>query len=233
MRLITWNSNMAFRKKYKSIMQYDPDIVIIQECENLEKIDFVEIKRPLIDSIWVGDNEFKGIGIFSFSNKISIADFYNPEFRYIIPFKVDDYYILAVWAMDDKENHENRYIAQVWLAINYYENILHKNRIIIIGDFNSNKIWDKKKRIANHSNVVKYLDKFKICSVYHRVNNEEQGKESLNTFFMHRNENKGYHIDYCFLSYELLDKIVSFEIGKYNDWKGLSDHCPIILDLDK
>lgn len=46
--------------------------------------------------------------------------------------------------MDNKENYEARYIAQVWLAINYYNDLLDKPSILI-GDFNSNKIWDKKR----------------------------------------------------------------------------------------
>jgi len=34
MKVVIWNCNMAFRKKYKVLLeQYDPDIILVQECE--------------------------------------------------------------------------------------------------------------------------------------------------------------------------------------------------------
>lgn len=44
---------------------------------------------------------------------------------------------------------------------------------------------------------------------------------------MHRKSEKPYHIDYMFAKKNIYDKIESFEIGKYEDWIGLSDHTPI------
>ena len=35
--VVSWNCNMAFRKKYEKILRYDPDIVVVQECENPPK----------------------------------------------------------------------------------------------------------------------------------------------------------------------------------------------------
>ena len=46
-----------------------------------------------------------------------------------------------------------------------------------------------------------------IYSVYHKHLNQEQGKESHPTFFLQRNKNKPYHIDYCFASADLYDKV--------------------------
>ncbi len=34
MKIITWNCNLAFMKKFESLIDKNADILIIQECEN-------------------------------------------------------------------------------------------------------------------------------------------------------------------------------------------------------
>ncbi len=47
---------------------------------------------------------------------------------------------------------------------------------------------------------------------------------------MYRNLEKFYHIDYAFLSDDLL-KNASLEIGLAKDWLALSDHMPLIVNI--
>ncbi len=47
---------MAYQKKAESILAYHPDLAIIQECEYFE---------DTTKNLWFGDNQRKGIGIFS------------------------------------------------------------------------------------------------------------------------------------------------------------------------
>jgi len=56
MRVITWNCNMAFRKKYKQILPYDPDLLIVSECEHPEKLNTKFYNNVL----WVGNNRTRG-----------------------------------------------------------------------------------------------------------------------------------------------------------------------------
>ena len=148
-----------------------------------------------------------------------------------MPFRVTGqgktFTFFAIWAMDNKEKRDARYIGQIWLSINHYADLLDDSTILV-GDFNSNKIWDKKKRVGNHSDVVNKLADKNIFSTYHKHFNEEQGKESQPTFFLQRNKNKPYHIDYCLASSNLIDKIENVEIGNYDQWIAHSDHLPLI-----
>jgi len=225
---------MAFRKKYEQILRIRPDLLIIQECENesklkscLESIEYNEI-------IWYGNNPNKGIGILSFNNiKIELGENHNPEFEYIIPLKLKTkkriINLFVVWAKDNKTEWMKRYIGQVWGAINYYSNYLDDDTILI-GDFNSNAIWDKKKRIANHSDVVKYLNDKKIISIYHEKNNCEHGMEKHPTFYLTKKREKEFHIDYCFASKNIIASNTKIEVGEFEDWIKLSDHMPIIIN---
>ena len=236
MRLITWNCQGAFRKKADLILKLEPDILIIQECEHPDKLNFdFHINKPT-NFYWHGDNLNKGIGVFSYSDyKFELMPAFNPEFRYVIPLRVtsktNSFLLLAIWAMNNKINREARYIGQIWLAINYYQKLLDHSSILI-GDFNSNKIWDYKGRAGNHTDVVDMLNKNNISSIYHTYFSQEQGKEKHPTFFLHKKTLKPYHIDYCFASIDLLNKVKNVEIGNYEDWTNYSDHSPLIISFD-
>ena len=234
MKIIEWNCQGAFRKKHENILSQKPDILIVPECESEEKLKFGKLTPKPNQFIWFGDSPNKGIGIFSYSDfKIETLTCYNPNFRYIIPIKVTkgkkSFLLFAIWAMDNKDSPETRYIGQIWLAINFYKKLLNLP-IVLSGDFNSNKIWDDKKRVGNHSDMVSLLKNHQIESIYHYLYNEEQGEESQNTFFMYRKEEKPYHIDYFFTSKHFFENSISLKIEKFSDWKNLSDHVPLILE---
>ena len=233
MKIITWNCQGAFRKKADFILLQQPDILVVQECEHPDKLLFSSKTQQPSSFYWHSDNKHKGIGIFSYSDyKFELMEIFNPEFRYVLPLRVTgngkNFTFFAIWAMDNKKNHKARYIGQVWLALNHYAKLLG-NSTLLIGDFNSNKIWDYKDRYGNHTDVVDLLSVKNIFSVYHKHMKQEQGKENQPTFFLQRNKNKPYHIDYCFASSDLIDKLESVEVGDFDQWKTHSDHSPLTM----
>lgn len=235
MRLITWNCQGAFRKKAEAILAYRPDILIVQETEHPDKFIFDSTIPKPNSYHWYGDSIHKGIGVYSYSDyKIELLPEFNPDFRYVLPFRVTGngytFTLFAIWAMSNKEYYEARYIGQIWHAINHYLDLLD-GPTILVGDFNSNKIWDSKKRVGNHSDVVRKLGETNINSIYHKYFNFEQGREEHPTFFLQRKQYKPYHIDYCFASTEISDRVKKIEVGTYEAWIGLSDHTPIIIDF--
>ena len=144
-----------------------------------------------------------------------------------------DFNLFLVWAYNPNDR-DGKYITQVWKAIIHYDEILTGKSTMFIGDFNSNTIWDyQKHRLSNHSSVVSQLESKGIFSTYHFYHKQNQGKEQHPTFYMYRHRDKPYHIDYCFVSEDLLKKLESVEIGEYDAWAKYSDHVPVIVTFDK
>ena len=235
MRIIEWNCQGAFRLKNKEVLDLRPDILIVPECEQEEKLQFGRLTPQPNDFLWYGDTGKKGIAIFSYSNyKFRLLKEFNSNFRYIVPLEVTDgtnsFLLFAIWAMDNKQNPLSRYIGQVWNAINHYQKSLQENSILI-GDFNSNQIWDEKERVGNHTDVVDFLKLHNIESLYHKQYKEEHGKESRKTFFMYRKVERPYHIDYVFASKEIIKNGFNLKLEASEKWIDKSDHVPIVLDI--
>jgi len=227
---------MAFRKKAGAILRNDPDILIVPECEHPDKLLFDPGAKNPSDMAWFGHNKNKGLGIFSYSGfRFRLLDSYDDQFKMIIPLAVSngnfDFILFAVWA-NNPNDRDGQYITQVWKALHHYESILSGRHVILTGDFNSNTIWDRPRREGNHTTVVKFLESKGIHSVYHRHFVQEQGKEEHPTYYLYRHKDKPYHLDYCFASQHIIDRLLSVEIGNH-DWCGYSDHVPVIVTFDE
>lgn len=235
MKILTWNCNMAFRKKYQSVINFDLDLAVIQECEHEEKIRSALEHNHYTDHIWYGKNKHKGIGIFAFNGAtLQLMPEFDPQFEYVLPIQYEKegkvICLFAIWAMPHLTQRAKDYVGQIWGALQHYSHLLSQD-CLLIGDFNSNAIWDKKKKMGNHSDVVKLLANHKITSLYHHLNQEEHGKESQPTLYLLKNRNKPYHLDYCFCSKRLISQDCQITVGHYDDWIKLSDHMPLLITL--
>jgi len=227
---------MCFRKKAEVILTYKPDILIVPECEHPNKLLLPDALKPNY-SLWFGQNQHKGLSILSYSDfRFTVLDVHNENLKMVVPIAVTggsfDFNLFAIWA-NNPTDRDGHYITQVWKAINHYDHLLQNRKTILIGDFNSNTIWDKPRREGNHSTVVDVLKKKGIHSLYHKYFKQLQGKEEHPTLYMYRHADKGYHIDYCFASGDLVRKLKSVEIGDYNYWKKYSDHVPVIVTFNQ
>ena len=104
---------------------------------------------------------------------------------------------------------------------------------LIVGDFNSNTIWDEWDRWWNHSDVVNELKELDIESIYHKLTGEQQGKESKPTLYFQRNLSRPYHIDYIFGAKKFAERTKNLEVGQADKWLKLSDHMPIICEIEQ
>ena len=84
MKIITWNCNLNFAKKYKHLEDQDADILIIQECEELP-LDFF----PNAQYHWIGHNKNKGVGVVLFNNSAEVDESFNNKLDYFLPLNLD------------------------------------------------------------------------------------------------------------------------------------------------
>jgi len=233
MKIITWNCNMAFRKKVDLLLRYQPDLLIIQECEHVDKIVFPE---PPTSVVWYGNNQHKGLGVFSFGKyKVELLSGHESSFKTILPIAVSDsnidFTLFAIWA-NNPSDKGHQYVGQIWKAIHHYEHLIRHEKTILAGDFNSNSIWDKPRRVGNHTDLVQKLSLKQIQSVYHHHFDQDHGSEQHPTFNLYKNIDKPYHLDYCFVSEDIMQKLAGMQIGAYDEWKKYSDHLPLIIDFN-
>lgn len=235
MRIISWNCNMAFRKKAHVIIKEHPDVLIVQECEHIDKIKTNSWDVLPSDSYWYGNNPNKGVAVFTFNNYFinSTLIEHNELYEYVIPLVIaGDNLIFDLYAVWTQRPYDDKYTRQILGAVEYYKERLVKSRSsIIIGDLNSSSIFDKSKPEFNHTKLVNILSSINIHSAYHHVYDEKQGEESLATLYFQRNIDKKFHIDFCFMSGDLLSEIDSFALGDYHSYIEHSDHMPLLVDI--
>lgn len=235
MKILTWNCNGAFRKKFEYILDFNADIYIIQECENPAESNDEKYKIWAENYIWIGDNKNKGLAVFAKPEirleKLNWSNqFKDHSVKYFLPCSINkDFNLLAVWT--HRNNSPNfGYIGQFWKYLQTNKDKL--NNSIIAGDFNSNAIWDQWDRWWNHSDVVNELKELGIESFYHKFTGETQGKETQPTLYFQRKLLRPYHIDYIFGAQEFSDKIIDIKFGQFDKWIGISDHMPVFCEID-
>lgn len=248
MKITTWNCNGALRKKLDITESLASDVLIIQECEDPSQ-STTDYRNWASNYIWEGDNKNKGIGIFAkqgvsinrldwnssysldtgLSSLNSKLTWSTKELRQFIPFLINDKYLcLAVWTKGSSDEVFG-YMGQFWKLLQIHKEELSADNVLIIGDFNSNKIWDKPDRWWSHSDVIQELEAIGIVSLYHQQTNESQGEETTPTFYHQRKLAKPYHIDYVFTGSGIEE--ATLEIGKPDTWLEFSDHMPLSLSL--
>jgi exodeoxyribonuclease III len=228
MRIVTWNcSRGSYFKKVARIDSLLWNVAVVQECAT----------PPLESehSLWFGDEVNQGIAVLSrppyrLTRLPQVADV--PKF--VIPVAVSapgiGFVLFAVWS---KKNKPYPYVQGVVKAVSMYRSVFDAGPCVIVGDFNSNTIWDKTHpSIANHSALVRCLAEWGLTSAYHDHFDEAHGQETRPTYHHQKSRQVPHHIDYCFMPRAWLGGVRSVEVGLVDEWLADSDHCPLVVDVD-
>ena len=263
MKIMSWNCNGSFRDSIKEInrkdskLYVDADIYVICECENPnEPLAKYEEYKELVGNnyYWIGDLHYKGLGVFA-KEDVDLKEIEtNGNFEFFKALRVNDSFnLLAVWAQDkDKEKRLNPYVEMIHDFYDANTELFDEN-LIICGDFNSSTHFNNKHKSKdddgnpkNHTNLDIKLNNNGLYSIYHTLSNEENGKETKQTFYQARHLNHYFHLDYVYACKEIIDETTLIENGKrtseelhntyeildYYEWTCLSDHLPIVFEIE-
>jgi exonuclease III len=233
MKFVTWNCSGGLHKKHQRLLTLGADTIVIQECL---KPDIEQFSRSEgWSSWWVGKNQNKGLGVLVKETWIiREAQALKPKWagKVVIdgPSSIE---LFPVWAHKSK-SPAVEYIEQVHLLLDVIEQTPTAPFTIVAGDFNSNSRWDSDYGTkTNHSAAVERFRKLGMESAYHVFSGIRQGSERRHpTLWFRKSKNTAYHIDYVFLSRRLLSKLKRVVVGRCDDWLSLSDHAPVLVELD-
>jgi exonuclease III len=241
-----WQKGGFTTEKQDKILNLNPDILVVQECR---KEDWERLSYSKRTGCWYGDGleaagdpkKDLGVGVVCKENIIitQLSEWENTwsknsNFRYLIPYRIEGTFepftLIAVWTKNKTGAGDPLdYVQKAHAAFDCYKGSgLLDNRVVFIGDFNSNEKWDKDYREGwGHTALVEKLEKegIKNCA----IGNKDD------TYYYNHNGNKYQVIDdYCFASKEICSKLKvdGFKVGNPGEWLQYSDHCPIIVTFE-
>lgn len=227
MRLAAWNCcSGPLAGKLAALATLAADIAVIPECPRIPETPDA--------AVWIGTNPHKGLAscLRHAPYRIARAEAPTDLPRYVVPLLVsgpEAFLLFAIWAQNDGAD---RYVRGIHRAVAACESLIRAHPTVMLGDFNSNSIWDHEHpKDKTHSALVRQLATMGLTSVYHGHYVEEHGAETRATFFEYRHEHRPFHIDYCFLPTVWLSRVTSVAIGGHSAWARWSDHMPLTVDI--
>lgn len=251
MRIVAWNCNGGLHSKFAALLALKPDIAIIAECADPEKLaDKCELPAFSAPPIWTGRDRNKGLGVFFFGAAsgwcdASAANGVPANLRWAIPVRVESprrFNLLAMWALNKK--WRKTLPADLRLALDHFGAFLSGGEAVLAGDLNNNATWDKGAGwVNNHADADRDLARLGLVSAWHAQTGEQLGEESVPTIFWQTRQKDGqtYHIDFIYMPRVWADRRFNVTIGDYESWiapgtgtngKSLSDHAPLVLEVD-
>jgi len=233
MKIVSWNCNGKFREKWRTLFDAfpDADIFIVDECEDPDFYNDSEYRNIFAKGFHAGTPDYfmKGIGVFSLNGhhlQRMKCKYSHPLMMLgYAPFKVDNCQkILAVWP-------HGKYVEEMmdFLALN--ESLITKD-LVIIGDTNSNSMFNRvHPKEKNHDAMVAWLQQKGLVDAYNHLTGEEEGKETMPTFYQWRHEDQPFHLDRAFVSPQRLKSFSIIPKQEHSEWLKISDHMPIVLEI--
>ena len=223
LRLVVWNCKGGFRSKQSALKCLLPDIAIIPEAPE----DFAQgLPISALSSLWIGTKAVRGLGVVALNGWTLERVDVDVKERLFLPCVAtrgtDRIQLIAVCAQKTTD-----YVSPTLGVLQNQLDFIRGGPTIFAGDFNGSVSFRRRRKPFQL--VIDSLDYLDMRSAWHHFHGEKLGEETVNTYFMHHDPEKGSHIDYAFVSQAFGVKAV--RIGSYPEWSRLSDHAPLSVDL--
>jgi hypothetical protein len=236
LRVVTWNCNMALDRKFERLLSLRPDVAIIQECASPERL--AAKGRPLACTAfkWIGFNEDKGLGILTFGDLIVCRHrAYADAFALYLPAVISGrwrFHVLGVWTADPRKVPPGATNDPV-RAIGFYRSFIDEASTIVAGDFNRlPQQMTARAKGAGGPSAVELLTNAGLANADY-VMSDATGQPALRrTHYHQRHFARGFVVDYLYIPASFGAHLSAFEVGDPHDWLGLSDHVPLVAELD-
>ena len=235
MRIGVWNCRQRLDDKIDWLDELECDVIVVPECARDSELS----QQPGVDSLWKGDYDTKGLGVFAFNGwQISRSR----QLGRISPGACPSHawhpdvdkrlLLLATWTVKRSGDGRPSYAGQHAKIIDEWHEPLATGDTIIAGDLNASFQGPS---VKAHTDNVARLEELGTRSAYHLASGLPHGEEQDMTL---RWIGEGkvpyyYHCDYIFVSGQLADHVESAQVGSMSEWveSGRSDHCPVTADL--
>jgi hypothetical protein len=227
LRLVAWNAGEALAKKATRLLDLAPDIAIVAECGEAARL--VGLDRVG----WIGSNPHKGLAVYARPELAGVVSAcWDDRHEWFLPISFSNLglNVLAVWAMNHRGGEGPR-LGRTHRALTRYASFLATGDAIVLGDFNDNVRWDTARNPA-FATTTRLLEDAGYRNVYYSRTGVTPGAEPTGSFFFYRHRNRPYLIDHALVPDRWLSAIRTFAVGEPEDWLDLSDHVPVVLDLD-
>ena len=221
MRVTSWNCSRSadVSLRLSLLAPFRSDLITLQEC-----------RRPAIDSasvIWRGTDPSKGVAVVSTEAALRLEFVETPSLHpTVVPVLVlapQPFVFVGVWTHPP-------YNAVAWAVMTTCVAAADGLPVVATGDFNSSPGVQGQQPDSQRL-LQRMRDELGLVSAYHYLSGELPGAETRTSCYHHWNESAPFHLDYCFVPEEWVDRLIGVEVGSFAAWPQ-SDHRPLTVDID-
>ncbi len=222
--MIAWNCCRGpLSRKLAALSELAPDVAVLSEAPEPE----AESEQVA----WFPSSSGRlGVQVRSFGRyrvqKLPSADLPNCVNPVSI-YGPTEFTLLAVWTWPAPT-----YLQALLNGLDAYAPHLSQAPIVVAGDFNGNPSFDKPRGRAKWSDAFAKLSGLGLVSAYHFARQVDFGHEPDATHLFQRKPARPFHIDYCFVPKVWGDRGITASLPALDDWLPLSDHLPLVVDVD-